>query len=269
MGPYKAEMLAQPHGLGDFMRLLGLASVFYLATLWPSAPLLVANEITLKDGTKFVARVTSITFERVEVETSDGRIQSKSADPESIHFREAFATQSTEANTVKVDLRKIDESLHGTEYVNRTGKFSLTLPPEWIINADLRHRPVTLAGLSSSDKKLFAIVDQDEYPGSLASYKELTMAAARITLNNFEELSQSFTTIDGKRAILALYRGSIPGPANTSVEFVTAFISRSDNNFTKVTAWCAEPLFHDMQPTFEKLVNSYRSSDRFTSDGNR
>ena len=208
-------------------------------------------------------------FEKVEVETSDGRIQSKSTDPGSIHFREGLSTQSTEANTVKADLPKIDESLHGTEYVNRTGKFSLTLPPEWIINADLRQRPVTLAGLSSSDKTRFAIVEQKEYPGSLASYKELTMAAARITLSNFEELSQSSATIDGKRAILVLYRGNIPVPPNTSVELVTAFISRSDNNFTKVTAWCAESLFHDMQPAFEKLVTSYHSSPRPAVAGDR
>jgi hypothetical protein len=269
LGPFRAEMLAQPQGLGEFMRRFGLESVFCLAALWPSAPLLVANEITLIDGTKFVGRVTSISFEKVEVETSDGRIQSNSTDPESIHFREGPSTQSTEANTVKADLPKIDESLHGTEYVNRTSKFSLTLPPEWIINADLRPRPVTLAGLSSRDKTRFAIVEQKEYPGSLASYKEFTMAASRITLSNFEELSQSSATIDGKRAILVLYRGNIPVPPNTSVEFVTAFISRSDNNFIKVTAWCAEPLFHDMQPAFEKLVTSYRSSARFTSDGNR
>ncbi|HWS96472.1 MAG TPA: hypothetical protein VN620_08370 [Candidatus Methylomirabilis sp.] len=49
-------------------------------------------------------------FEKVEVETSDGRIQSKSTDPGSIHFREGPSTQSTEANTVKADLPKIDES---------------------------------------------------------------------------------------------------------------------------------------------------------------
>src|ERR1700722_16527258 len=175
---------------------------------------------------------------------------------------------ATEANTVKADLPKIDESLHGTEYVNRTGKFSLSLPPQWIINADLRHRPVTLAGLSSSDKTRFAIVEQREYPGSLASYKELSMAAVRITLSNVEELSHSNATIDGKRAILAHYRGNIPVPPNTSVEFVTAFISLSDSNFTKVTAWCAESLFHDMQPEFEKLVTSYHASRRLavTSD---
>ena len=176
---------------------------------------------------------------------------------------------ATEANTVKADLPKIDESLHGTEYVNRTGKFSLTLPPEWIINADLRHRPVGLAGLSSSDKTRFAIVEQKEYPGSLASYKELTMAAVRITLSNFEERSQSSATIDGKRAILVLYRGNIPVPPNTSAELVTSFISRSDNNFTKVTAWCAESLFHDMQPAFEKLVTSYHSSPRPAVAGDR
>ena len=153
--------------------------------------------------------------------------------------------------------------------MNRTGKFSLTLPPEWIINADLRQRPVTLAGLSSSDKTRFAIVEQKEYPGSLASYKELTMAAARITLSNFEELSQSSATIDGNRAILVLYRGNIPVPPNTSVELVTAFISRSDNNFTKVTAWCAESLFHDMQPAFEKLVTSYHNFPRPAVAGDR
>jgi hypothetical protein len=106
-----------------------------------------------------------------------------------VEAQQGAENAATEANTVKADLPKIDESLHGTEYVNRTGKFSLTLPPEWIINADLRHMPVTLAGLSSSDKTRFAIVEQREYPGSLASYKELSMAAVRVTLSNFEERS--------------------------------------------------------------------------------
>ena len=50
---------------------------------------------------------------------------------------------------------------------------------------------------------------------------------------------------------------------------LTAFISRSDNNFTKVTAWCAESLFHDMQPAFEKLVTSYHSSPRLAVAGDR
>ena len=49
---------------------------------------------------------------------------------------------ATEANTVKEDLPKIDESLHGTEYVNRTGKFSLTLPP----GVDHQCRPASQAG---------------------------------------------------------------------------------------------------------------------------
>jgi len=202
-------------------------------------------------------------------ETSLAITQFKSTDPESGRLRADRSTQSTEASRVKGDLPKVDESLSGTEYVNRTGKFALTVPAQWIINPDLRHRPDTLAGLSSSDKTRFAVVVQTEYPGSLDSYKELAMAATKITLNNFEELSRSSTTIDGREAIVVLYRGSLPAPANSSVEFVTAFIRRSEHNFAKITAWCAEPLFRDMQPSLEKLVTSYRSSNPSIGNSNR
>ena len=52
----------------------------------------------------------------------------------------------------------------------------------------------------------FAVVIQEEYPGSLESYKELCMLNARQMLTNFEELSESTTTIDGKTALLVFYR---------------------------------------------------------------
>jgi hypothetical protein len=29
--------------------------------------------------------------------------------------------------------------------------------------------------------------------------------------------------------------------------------------------WCIEPLFHDMQPAFEKLVTSYRTTGHITA----
>ena len=48
------------------------------------------------------------------------------------------------------------------------------------------------------------------------------------------------------------------------MEFLTAII-QSGNTYTKVTAWCVEPLFHDMQPTFEKIVSSYRSTGQTTA----
>lgn len=212
--------------------------------------------------------MTGITSEKIEVETSYGQIQLNRVDIVSISFPENSSAKPTEAAIGKQEVPKIDEALSGTQYVNRTGRFSLTLPAEWITDADLRRAPTTLAGLSSKDKLRLAMVVQEEYPGSLESYKELSMLNARRTLSNFEELSVSKTTIDGKAAMLVFYRGTLVKTNNLPVEFVSAIIT-SGNSFTKITAWCVEPLFHDMHPVFEKIVNSYRSSVRITTAESR
>src|SRR5215475_1083375 len=224
-----------------------------------------AEEITLKDGTKIVGRMTGITSEKIEVETSYGKVQLDRNNILAIAFPE---NSSSKAAPVRQDLPKIDEYLNGTQYVNRTGKFSLSLPAEWIIDADLRHSPGTLAGLSSKDKMRFAMVIQEEYPGSLESYKELTMLNVRQTLGNFEELSESKATIDVKPAMIVFYRGTLTKLNNMPVEFVSAIIA-SGSSFTKISAWCVEPLFRDMQPGFEKIVSSYRSTARVTAADNR
>ena len=245
------------------MSLLCLAAG--LATITPAQ----AEEITLKDGTKIVGHMTGITSEKIEVETSYGKVQLNRNDIVSINFPENGSAKGRETAAVKQDLPKIEEALNGTQYVNRTGNFSLTLPPEWIINGDLRHSAATLAGLSSKDKMRFALVVQEEYPGSLESYKELSMLNARQTLSNFEELSESKTTIDGKTAVLVFYRGVLAKSNNLPVEFLSAIIT-SGNSYTKIIAWCVEPLFHDMQPAFEKIMNSYRSSSgRLTATDSR
>ena len=44
------------------MRRLGLESVFCLAALWHSAPLLGGNEITLKGGTKFAVEMSQFSI---------------------------------------------------------------------------------------------------------------------------------------------------------------------------------------------------------------
>ena len=229
----------------------------------------VAEEIALKDGTKIVGHMTGITSDKIEVETSYGKVQLNRKDILAINFPENGSSNAPQPSAEKKeDLPKIDETLRGTEYINRTGKFSLTLPPEWVIDPDLPHTASTLAGLSSKDKMRFALVVQEEYPGSLDSYKELTMLGARRTLGNFEEIAESKTTIDGKSAVLVFYRGQVSKSNNLPVEFVSAIIN-SGNSFTKVTAWCVEPLFHDMQPAFEKIVNSYHSSARVTAADGR
>jgi hypothetical protein len=228
----------------------------------------MAEEISLKDGTKIVGHMTAITPEKIEVETSYGKMQLKRSDIVTISFPEngtsANAGQPspsglTQGASLQGDPSKVDEALNGLIYVNRTSRFTLTLPPDWIIAPELRRAPETLAGLTSRDKLRFLMVAKEEYPGSLESYKELTMLGARHNLSNFEELSEAPATIDGKPALMIFYRGTLPKVSNLPVEFVSAIVV-SGKTYTKVTAWCVEPLFHDVQPAFEKMLNSYRST---------
>jgi hypothetical protein len=253
-GKFRSEQIGVERG--ESMKRLATMSLMCLAISLATGLPTRGEEITLRDGTKIVGRMTGITSEKIEVETSYGKVQLNRSEIITINFPENGSAKAPE--TVKPELPKIDETLTDTQYVNRTGKFSLTLPPEWIINADLRRGPTTLAGLSSKDKTRFAIVTLEEYPGSLESYKELVILNARRTLGNFEELAESKTTIDGKAALVIFYRGVLK-TNNLPVEFVTAIVP-SGTSFTKIAAWSVEPLFHDMQPAFEKIVNSYRST---------
>jgi hypothetical protein len=224
----------------------------------------LAEEIVLKDGTKIVGHMTGITSDKIEVETSYGKVQLNRGDIVSITFSENSSGKAPDVAAAKQALPKMDEALTGTQYLNRTAKFSLTLPPEWAIDPNLRNTPATLAGFSSKDKMRFAMVIQEEYPGSMDSYREVTMLGARRTLSNFEELARSNATIDGKPAILVFYRGTLQKSNNFPVEFLSAFI-QSGNTYTKISVWCIEPLFHDMQPAFEKIVTSYRTSGHITA----
>jgi hypothetical protein len=226
----------------------------------------IAEEISLKDGTKIVGHMTQVTPDKIEVETTYGKVQLKRSDILSINFPEngVRTNSSSESVPARLDAPKMDESLNGLQYVNRTGKFSLTMAPDWVINTDIHRAPETLTMLNSRDKMRYLMVMQEDYPGSLQSYKELSMLTSRKSLSSFEELAESSITIDGKPAVLIFYRGILPKGSNLPVEFVSAIVS-SGKTFTKITAWCVEPLFQDMQPAFEKMLNSYRSTGAQTT----
>jgi hypothetical protein len=236
---------------------------FLCLSLTVSLPVF-AEEISLKDGTKIVGHMTAVSSDKVEVETTFGKMQLKRSDIVTISFPENSANATPESTPVKADApRAVDESILGGRYLNKTGKFSLTLPQEWVINPDIRRAPETLAVLSSRDKMRFLLVMQEEYPGSMDSYKEITMLSARTNFSTFEETEESKVTIDGKSALLVFYRGT-PKKGGLPLAFVSA-IMPSGNTYTKATAWCVEPLFHDVQPTFEKILLSYRSTGAMTA----
>jgi|SRR5215472_630628 len=227
-----------------------------------------AEEITLRDGTKVEGHISGMTSDKIEVETSGGKVQLKRGDIVAISFPENSYAKSPEVGAEARDLPKIDEALKGTQYVNRTAEFSLTFPRDWTMDADLHRSRSTLAVLSSKDRTRFAFVMREEYPGSLESYKEVAMLSARQTLSDFEELSESNTTIDGKAAKVVFYRGVLSKSNDLPLEFLSGIVA-SGNSYTKITVWCPEPLFHDMQPDFEKIVMSYHSSSQVSATETR
>jgi hypothetical protein len=242
------------------MKRIGSVFVVLLAASLPAA----AEEIALKDGTKIVGHMNSLTGDKIEVVTAYGKMLVKRSDIVTISFPENNPGSAPEAAAVKKDAPPaIDEALSGTQYVNRTGKFSLTLPAGWVIDPDLPHSKAALAGLSSKDKMRFLMVVQEEYTGSLESYKDLGQLQARGSFGNYEELSESPVSIDGKAGLLISYRGTL-AKSNLPVQFLTAIIP-SGTTFTRVTSWCVEPLFHETQPTFEKILTSYRSTGQISA----
>jgi hypothetical protein len=219
-----------------------------------------AEEIVLKDGTKIVGRMTTISGDKIEVETAYGKMSLKRGDILTISFPENDK-QVVPAGTQpsQKDKPKIDESLDGSQYINKTGEFSLSLPPEWKINPALSASSDAIAGLSSRDNMRFLLVVREEFPGSVESYKGLTEIQVKSNLQDYEKLAESPTTIDNKSAILLSYRGTLAKANNLPVQFLTAIIPLR-NTYYRITTWCVEPLFHESQPMFEKIISSYHDT---------
>jgi hypothetical protein len=233
---------------------LPVLSLFLAATL-PAA----AEEILLKDGTKIVGHMSALQADKIEVETSYGKIQLKRSDIITINFPENGAIAAPASPATKDTVINIEDSLRGSQYVNKTGKFMLTLPPDWKINPKLPHPAPIIATLSSNDDMRFLMVTQEEFSGSLESYKGLLELQYRRTFGGYEELSESPVKIDGKSGLLLSFRGISSKANNLPVQFLVAIIP-SGTTYTRVAAWCVEPLFHETQPVFEKIVNSYHGS---------
>jgi hypothetical protein len=94
-----------------------------------------AEEISLRDGTKIVGHMTAVTPDKIEVETSYGKVQLKRGEILTISFPEngvavAGAFDATPAPApAKSEAPKMDEALNGIQYVNRTAKFASQFLP--------------------------------------------------------------------------------------------------------------------------------------------
>jgi len=237
------------------MRRALLTFSLFVAAALPAA----AEEFALRDGTKIVGHMTAIQGDKIEVETAYGKMQLKRADILTINFTENGVIAVPASPDAKDAPQNIDESLRGTNYINKTDKFTLTVPQDWKINPKLPRTAPIVTALSSQDELRFLIVTQEEYGGSLESYKGLLELRYRRVFGGYEELSESPVKIDGKSALLLSFRGISTKADNLPVQFLVAIIP-SGTTYTRVATWCVEPLFHETQPTFENIVNSYRSA---------
>src|SRR5262249_6047924 len=147
----------------------------------------------------------------------------------------------------------VDENLTGTQYVNRTGHFTLAVPIEWKINPEIRAGTDAIAALSSRDNMRFVIVRHEDFTGSLESFKGLIEVQSRSHLNDYEKLSEANVTIDGRPAILLTFRGTTPQTQNIPVQFVAA-VASLDEGYLHAVAWCVEPLFNESQRTLENIL---------------
>ena len=149
------------------MRRANLILAFLLAALVPAS----AEEFVLKDGTKIQGRMVAVKGDKIEVETAYGKMQIRRSDILTINFPENGGTAVSQSSADPGKARPVDESLTGTEYVNRTGHFTLTVPIEWKINPEVRASADVLAALSSRDNMRFVVVEHETFAGSLESYK--------------------------------------------------------------------------------------------------
>ena len=94
---------------------------------------------------------------------------------------------------------------------------------------------------------------------ALESYKGLLDLQYARTLGDYKEASESPLKIDGKSGLVFSFRGISAKANNLPMQFLVAIIP-SGTTYTRVATWCVEPLFHEMQPVFETIVNSYRST---------
>ena len=246
-------------------RTLFLPCLLFLAASLPSA----AEEIQLKDGTKIVGHMTSMQGDRIEVETAYGKMQLKRADILTISFPENGAAPASASASApgtaagKPAAIPIQESLNGTQYVNKTAQFTLTVPAGWKIEQKTQRSAPIVTFLTSPDSMRFLTVTQEEFNGSLESYKGMLELTYRKAFGGYEEISQAPVKIDGKPALLISFRGISTKADNLPIQFLVAVVP-SGTTYTRIATWCAEPLFHETQPMFENIVSSYHSSGTAT-----
>jgi hypothetical protein len=153
--------------------------------------------------------------------------------------------------------RVVEESLDGTNYVNQTGGFRLSVPAKWKLAPEMRKdQPEVVASLSSPDDLFFLLVTTEPFTGSLGTYKKLVEVTYKTSFKDYQEISESEADLEGRKSLRMVWRGK-PGNEDTMLKTLVYFIPYEDR-VVRLSFLALEMLFDDELPTFEKIAASYR-----------
>jgi hypothetical protein len=235
----------------SFRALLVLLMTFLLAGV--SA---LAEDILLKDGTKITGKIIGVKDDTFQVKTSYGDIQIPRAEIISISFPENQPKEGAEA------VPEVDESLVGTTYTNRTGKFQMTLPAGWKLFPEIRKESKDIiAAITSPDGMIILMVTPESFSGTFNSYKALVELNLKGSFGEYKRLSEAEVTVDGRTAVKWVWTG-LNKQANNAPMKSALLILPYEGKYVRVAFITLEPLFDDAVPAIDKIFASYKSLQR-------
>ena len=213
-----------------------------------------AEEIHLKDGTKITGKILGVKGDVFQVKTSYGEIQVPRSDIVSINFPE---NQPKAADDEESEPAPVDEVLEGTQYTNRTAKFRMTIPEGWVLFPELRKNAKdVVAALASKDKTLLFMVTPEAFTGSLNSFKGLAEMQYQTSFGDYQKLSESEITLDGRKGIRLTWK-AVNKQANNAPMKSLVVILPYEGRIVRLSFLTVGPLYDEAVATVEKMIMTY------------
>ena len=244
------------------------ASVILLFLSLSLCNLTRAEEFQLNNETRITGTLVGVNGDLLLVKTPYGEIKIPRADVISITFRQSGNTGDADSGSANVP-RKIEESLDGVTYTNRTGLFQITVENGWILAPQLREKNKDIvAALESGDRTLFFLVTPEPFSGTLNTYKVLSETQFENNFRDYKKLTEFEAKLDGRDGLRLTFEG-FTKDSNTKLKFLV-YIVPYEGRVVRLSFFTLAPLFDDAIPTFEKIAKTYRElADKSIASENR
>ena len=212
------------------------APLWCLAGLLAVAPLVMAEEVTLRDGRKLTGTIAGVESGVYRLETDFGVALIKK---EWIAHIEFSGTAKGKAGREKLLAEKavtappvrrrrppptplirerrppggrIQERIEGTTYINETYRFQLFKPHSWrILEHAARNIPSAVTVLGTPDESTLLVVGSVLYQGPPATYAEILQSSLRQVYSDFETKPEDRVRVAGRVAIRRRFQGMAGG----------------------------------------------------------